>query len=84
MNSARARFETYTIDGDQSIVCSDVCLRCRHLNLLNLKTCAAFPDAIPLPIQRGENNHFAPFPGDNGIQFAPLEERAAIGVRQAA
>ena len=66
----------FTIDGEQSILCSDVFLRCRHLNLLNPKTRDAFPDAIPLTIQRGENKHDAPFPGDSGIQFAPLGERS--------
>ena len=74
----------FTIDGDQSIVCSDVCLRCQHLNLLTLTTCDAFPDAIPLPIQRGENKHYAPFPGDHDIQFMPLEAFAEISVKQAA
>lgn len=64
----------FKIDGDQSIVVSDVCLHCKHLNLLTLTTCDAFPDGIPLPIWRGEYNHHTPFPGDHGIQFEPLEE----------
>ena len=36
--------------------------------------CAAFPEEIPDAILAGEHDHHDPFPGDNGIQYEPLEE----------
>jgi hypothetical protein len=36
--------------------------------------CRAFPNGIPTEIAFGENLHAAPYPGDNGIQYEPVEE----------
>jgi hypothetical protein len=49
---------------------SPVCTFCRHE--VSFRKCAAFPDAIPLPIWRGEDTHERPYPGDHGIQFSPV------------
>ncbi|MBT4815295.1 MAG: hypothetical protein HON70_06330 [Lentisphaerae bacterium] len=49
-------------------------MKCRHFNREawtddDRRTCPAFPEGIPDEIWRGDNNHQAPFEGDNGIQF---------------
>lgn len=49
------------------------CPSCRHKNRDGQRGCAAFPEGIPLPIARGQVKHTEPFPGDNGIQFEPVE-----------
>ena len=58
---------------------SPVCVYCRHWRLREGRTCAAFPepDSIPLEIWCGENDHQAPFPGDHGIQFEPVDAEDA-------
>lgn len=33
--------------------------------------CAAFPNGIPLGIQRDEISHKEPYPCDHGVRFAP-------------
>jgi len=45
------------------------CALCVHAT--SMETCKAFPEWIPEQIQRGEFDHAQPFPGDNGIRFAP-------------
>lgn len=57
---------------------SEICIHCRHLDPSGERKCAAFPGGIPLPIWLGENDHREPFPGDHGIQFAPVREPAAV------
>lgn len=40
----------------------------------SLCTCKAFPNGIPLEIIREEVDHTKPYPGDNGIQYEPIDE----------
>lgn len=49
------------------------CSRCVHFrhDLTGYK-CAAFPIAIPVELALGDRGHRAPYPGDNGIRFEPL------------
>ncbi len=68
-----------TIELDKSLRIpeySEVCTFCVHYRPADGETgrsCSAFgTDAIPLAIWTGENKHTAPYPGDQGITFAPV------------
>lgn len=65
---SRSRFVS---DGDDFQFLSS-CGWCKH-KTLGKGTCTAFPNGIPEPILRGDVPHTEPYPGDNGIQFEPLE-----------
>lgn len=52
-----------------------ICSSCRHFRpeRVDGNYCDAFPDGpgIPMEILRNEFDHRKPFPGDNGILYAP-------------
>ncbi len=56
---------------------SSVCNRCVHFRRGERRKCDAFPEAIPLEIWEGENDHRQPYPGDHGIQFKDARTLAA-------
>lgn len=51
------------------------CFECKHLGgfVAAGTACAAFPDGIPVPIFLEGFDHRQPFPGDNGVRWAPAE-----------
>lgn len=55
------------------------CNTCKHFQKKALR-CAAFPDGIPWIILSGTIDHLSPLPGDNGIQYEPIDEEPANGI----
>lgn len=71
----------FIIDRDSELpLYSTVCSFCQHER--GVRRCTAFGKRqIPLPIWLGDNPHLEPFPGDNGVQFTPVDTvagRAAL------
>lgn len=70
---------SFTIDKGSNIpIYSPQCLRCTHYQ--DGRQCAAF-DVIPLAIWKAETIHDQPYPGDQGIQFAPLPGTSLADVK---
>ncbi|MBP9890050.1 MAG: hypothetical protein KBF93_27370 [Leptospiraceae bacterium] len=52
------------------------CVNCIHYDKVEgWYNCQAFPNGIPEKIYINENDHTSPYPGDNGIQYEPIEEK---------
>jgi len=60
-------------NGDSVVdVAIDQCHSCKHWKVGTL-TCTAFKKGIPLGFLTGDYNHTAPFPGDGGVLFEPID-----------
>jgi hypothetical protein len=68
------RSDKFVDDGSGFTWDEPPCDTCRH-KFAGQRGCAAFPDQIPTEIITGKNDHRSPYPGDQGIQYAPIEAR---------
>lgn len=52
-----------------------ICYGCKHFipDSPDL-TCGAFENGIPFVVLSSQHDHRQPYPGDNGIQFEPIED----------
>lgn len=73
------QFPTIREKRNPTLLYSSVCSGCVHYDSKNasFKRCEAFPDGIPQEIFSGENEHTSAYPGDNGIQFEPIQLKRA-------
>ena len=74
----REKYKDKSVEFKISVV-SRVCSFCQRFDRTNpvARKCSAFPEGIPLEIWKGENDHTTAYPGDNGIQFQPVQIKRA-------
>ncbi len=55
------------------------CAFCKHLlrEDITANRCSAFSGGIPVTIFLNDHDHRAPYNGDHGIQFEPIDDEAA-------
>ena len=56
-----------------------LCLDCKHfigkIKSISIPVCEAFGNGIPAELLNNSIKHTKPYPGDNGIQFEPIEDK---------
>ena len=75
-----SRDDHFVSDGSGIAVTNEnLCQHCRWYDHAHpgLGRCKAFPNHIPVAILTNEFDHTEPFPGDHGIRFEPIDEKAA-------
>ena len=70
---ARPRSDKQLNNAEFNYLIVSPCETCMHrFEGLQIFSCRAFPDGIPLPILAGNVDHRYPATGDNGIQYKPI------------
>ena len=62
----------FVIVGDPDDMVVSQCVWCAHRND-DGRSCGAFPDGIPSEILLNKHDHLAPYPGDDGTLYEPVE-----------
>jgi len=68
----------------QRPVPTPICYDCKYFRGSRVGTCQAFPNQIPDRIWSGKIRHDKPFPGDQGIEFQPIDLSEFLSISELA